>query len=349
MSDVVVLELQGVKKWFILRSGLSQVLSRKHRRVVKAVDGINFTVHSKEIFGIVGESGCGKSTTSRLAVRLLEPTDGKIIFLGQEITHLKGARLRKLRRDMQIVFQDPYSSLNPRMTVRQLLNEPLLIHGLAESKIEMDATVKETLISVGLSPPETFLPKFPHEMSGGQRQRVAIARALITRPKFVVFDEPVSMLDVSIRAGILSVLDDLRNKYELSQIFITHDLAVARQICNRIAVMYWGKIVELGPTEEVISHPYHPYTKALLSAVPVPDPDVVYEPNLISGDIPSALNPPTGCAFHPRCPVAIQVCQSDEPELIDFGGGHYASCFVAANDAGQKRSAEKAATATMNS
>jgi oligopeptide transport system ATP-binding protein len=320
-----MLNVESLRKWFPLSRGFSEMFSRASR-FVKAVDGMSFTVAQEEILGLVGESGCGKTTTGRLLVRLIKPTSGRISFLGHDITDLKGDQLRLLRRNMQMVFQDPYSSLNPRMTVEELLREPLLIHGMMHEQ-EVSERVAETLESVGL-PAQDFLRKLPHEMSGGQRQRVAIARAIITNPKFIVLDEPVSMLDVSIRAGILEVLSELREKIGLAQIFITHDLSVARHICDRIGVMYLGKLVEVGSAEEIIDNPQHPYTKALLSAVPAPDPEARFEPFEVGGELPSPTAPPQGCRFHPRCPLAMEVCRKVEPQLQEIGRGHNASCFA---------------------
>jgi oligopeptide transport system ATP-binding protein len=316
-----LIEVRHVKKYFPIRKGL---LQREVARV-HAVDDVSLAVREGETVGLVGESGCGKSTLGRTIVRLLDPTDGEIIFEGRPIEHLGPRQLRPLRRRMQMVFQDPYASLNPRKRVGSIIGDPLKIHGLGDKK-ERKAQVEELLETVGLSP--EHYNRFPHEFSGGQRQRIGIARALALRPKLVVADEPVSALDVSIQSQMLNLLEDLQNEFQLTYLFIAHDLGVVRHVSDRIAVMYLGKIVELSPAEELYQRPIMPYTEALLSAVPIPDPDLAAkrERIVLVGDVPSPINPPSGCRFHPRCRYATQVCREVEPPLVDYGGGHLAAC-----------------------
>jgi oligopeptide transport system ATP-binding protein len=292
---------------------------------VHAVDDVSFAVREGETLGLVGESGCGKSTLGRTIVRLLEPTEGQIIFRGTPIESLGARRLRPLRREMQMVFQDPYASLNPRKRVGSIIGDPLKIHGLGDKR-ERKAQVEQLLETVGLSP--EHYNRFPHEFSGGQRQRIGIARALALRPKLVVADEPVSALDVSIQSQMLNLLEDLQNEFRLTYIFIAHDLGVVRHVSDRIAVMYLGKLVEVSPAEELYQRPIMPYTEALLSAVPIPDPDLAARRERIVRvvDVPSPINPPSGCRFHPRCRYASQVCREVEPPLVDYGGGHLAAC-----------------------
>jgi len=316
-----LLEVRHIKKYFPIRKG---VLQREVARV-HAVDDVSFVVHEGETLGLVGESGCGKSTLGRTIVRLFAPTAGEIIFRGQSIEKLGPRRLRPLRREMQMVFQDPYASLNPRKRVGSIIGDPMKIHKLG-NKQERKARVEELLETVGLSP--EHYNRFPHEFSGGQRQRIGIARALALRPKLVVADEPVSALDVSIQSQMLNLLEDLQNEFKLTYIFIAHDLGVVRHVSDRIAVMYLGKLVELSPAEELYQRPIMPYTEALLSAVPVPDPDIAAarERIVLEGDVPSPIDPPTGCRFHPRCRYATGVCSEIEPPLVDYGGGHLAAC-----------------------
>jgi oligopeptide transport system ATP-binding protein len=316
-----LLELGHVKKYFPIRKG---ILQREVARV-HAVDDVSFSVREGETLGLVGESGCGKSTLGRTIVRLLEPTSGEIHFRGTQIESFRARRLRPLRREMQMVFQDPYASLNPRKRVGSIIGDPLKIHNLGD-KGERKAQVEELLETVGLSP--EHYNRFPHEFSGGQRQRIGVARALALRPKLIVADEPVSALDVSIQSQMLNLLEDLQNEFQLTYVFIAHDLGVVRHVSDRIAVMYLGKIVELSPAEELYERPIMPYTEALLSAVPVPDPDLAKkrERIVLVGDVPSPINPPSGCRFHPRCRYATQVCHEVEPPLTDYGGGHLAAC-----------------------
>jgi oligopeptide transport system ATP-binding protein len=316
-----LLEIRQVKKYFPIRKG---VLQREVARV-HAVDDVSFAVREGETLGLVGESGCGKSTLGRTIVRLLDPTAGEILFRGKAIESLGPRRLRPLRREMQMVFQDPYASLNPRKRVGTIISDPMRIHGLG-SRSEQKKQVEALLETVGLSP--EHYNRFPHEFSGGQRQRIGIARALALRPKLIIADEPVSALDVSIQSQMLNLLDDLQKEFQLTFIFIAHDLGVVRHVSNRIAVMYLGKLVELSPAEELYSRPIMPYTEALLSAVPIPDPDLARkrERIVLEGDVPSPINPPSGCRFHPRCRYATEVCREVEPPLVDYGNGHLAAC-----------------------
>ena len=325
-----LIEVRHVKKYFPIRKG---VVQREVARV-HAVDDVSFAVQEGETLGLVGESGCGKSTLGRTIVRLLEPTDGQILFEGRHIEKLSPRELRPLRQRMQMVFQDPYASLNPRKRVGSIIGDPLKIHGLGSGR-ERKVQVEELLETVGLSP--EHYNRFPHEFSGGQRQRIGVARALSLRPRLVIADEPVSALDVSIQSQMLNLLEDLQDEFRLTFIFIAHDLGVVRHVSDRIAVMYLGKLVELSPAEELYQRPIMPYTEALLSAVPIPDPDLAAkrERIVLEGDVPSPINPPTGCRFHPRCRYATQVCREVEPPLADYGGGHLAACHHPLNvDAG---------------
>lgn len=329
MSEEIIIRVENLKKWFPIKMGFLQTLFSRKQLFVRAVDGVSFEIKKGEIFGLAGESGSGKTTTGRVILRLIEPTDGKIWFKEHEISKLKPDELKRFRRHMQMIFQDPYESLNPRMTVGDLIAEPLrlLLPELSEQEIE--ERVMKILDDVELSPPQEFIFRYPHELSGGQRQRVAIARAFITNPDFVVADEPVSMLDVSIRAEILNLMLDLVDKFGASFLYITHDLALARHMCDRIAIMYLGKIMELGTVEQIVFEPLHPYTVALINAVPVPDPTARRIEVVIKGEIPSPINPPAGCRFHTRCPSYIgDICRKKEPELINVGNGHYVACHL---------------------
>lgn len=326
MTDVheqtndILLQVKGLKKHFELNEGWGL-----QKQQLKAVDGIDLYVNEGETLGIVGESGCGKSTLGNLIIRLLEPTEGEIIFEGEDLTTLSPQELRKKRKDIQMIFQDPYSSLNPRMKVFDLIAEPLRTHNISSRK-ELQKQVDELLEVVGLSP--TFANRFPHEFSGGQRQRIGIARALALKPKLIVCDEPVSALDVSIQSQILNLLADLQEEYDLTYIFIAHGLPAVQHISDRIAVMYLGKVVEITTKEQLFKQPRHPYTEGLLSAVPIPDPTLRNRERkvIIEGDMPSPVNPPTGCRFNTRCPYVTERCKEIEPALIENESGHFVAC-----------------------
>ncbi|MDR5710507.1 MAG: ABC transporter ATP-binding protein [Armatimonadota bacterium] len=322
MVGNTILEVRNLVKHFPVTKGF---LFQRQTGVVRAVDGVSFTVREGETLGLVGESGCGKTTLGRVVLRLLEPTSGEAFFQGRNIFQLNREELRRLRRDMQIIFQDPYSSLNPRMTVGDIVGEPLEIHRLARGR-ERIRRVQELLEIVGLSP--YHINRYPHEFSGGQRQRIGIARALAVNPKFVICDEPVSALDVSIQAQIINLLQELQREFRLTYLFIAHDLSVVKHISDRIAVMYLGKIVELAPADELFANPQHPYTEALLSAVPIPDPEIRRERILLPGDVPSPVNPPSGCRFHTRCMYAVDRCSVEEPRLEEVSPGHWVACSV---------------------
>jgi oligopeptide/dipeptide ABC transporter ATP-binding protein len=316
-----LLEVRHLKKYFPVKRGLfSRVIGH-----VRAVDDISFVVHRKETLGLVGESGCGKTTAGRTLLRLIEPTAGEVMFDGQPVFQLRREALRRMRRDMQVIFQDPYGSLNPRMTVAGIVGEALSVHGIARGR-ERRELVKELLDKVGLNP--NHLNRYPHEFSGGQRQRIGIARALALRPRFIVCDEPVSALDVSIQAQIINLLEALQEEFELAYLFIAHDLAVIEHISNRVAVMYLGEIVELASSEELYRHPLHPYTEALLSAIPVPDPKTKTKRIILPGDVPSPVNPPRGCRFHPRCPRRFEPCDGVPPPLLEAAAGHWVACYL---------------------
>jgi len=319
MAETLLLEVKHLKKHFPIKGGVFS----KTIGYVYAVDDINFTLEKGETLGLVGESGCGKSTTGRTILRLIEPTDGAIYFEGQDITNLDKGAMRALRREMQIIFQDPYASLNPRMTVGSIIGEPLEIHKIAKGS-EKEERVASLLQKVGLRAED--MRKYPHEFSGGQRQRIGIARALALNPKLIVCDEPVSALDVSIQAQVINLLEDLQAEFGLSYLFIAHNLNVVEHISNRVAVMYLGQIVELASDEELYRNPQHPYTEALLSAVPIPDPTVKKKRIILEGDVPSPINPPKGCHFHTRCMYKDKICEEVEPEFKDIGGGHWVAC-----------------------
>src|SRR5215467_10816349 len=323
-----VISVENVKKYFPIKKGFLSSIVSGENLFVKAVDDVSFYVRKGEVFGLAGESGSGKTTTGRLMLRLADVTGGRVFFKGRDITKLSQKELKPLRKEMQIIFQDPYESLDPRMSIKEIVAEPIRIQGLAKTEDEVDERVKKILTEVEIFPPEEFMWRFPHELSGGQRQRVAVARAFVVDPEFVVADEPVSMLDVSIRAEVLNSMLELVQKRQVSFIYITHDLALAKHVCDRIAVMYLGKIVEMGPTQEVIDNPLHPYTQALIAAIPVPDPTYKRGDLPISGEIPSPLNPPIACRFHTRCPYAFQECTEAEPPLVELEPGHWAACHM---------------------
>ena len=325
MENTALVQIKGLKKYFPITQGI--IFQRKVADV-KAVDGLDFSITKGETLGLVGESGCGKSTTGRSILQLYRPTAGEVIFQGKDLAKIQGEELRKMRRNLQMIFQDPYASLNPRMTVGDIIGEPLEVHNIAKGKDKKDR-VQELLQVVGLNP--YFVNRYPHEFSGGQRQRIGIARALAVQPDFIVCDEPISALDVSIQAQIINLLEELQGKFNLTYLFIAHDLSVVRHISDRVAVMYLGKIVELTDRDSLYKTPLHPYTKALLSAVPIPDP-VVEEKReriILTGDVPSPVNPPSGCRFHTRCPVAIEKCKTEDPAWRDAGNNHWVACHVA--------------------
>jgi len=324
-NNEVLVKVENLKKYFPITRG---IVFQKEIGAVRAVDDISFEIHRGETLGLVGESGCGKSTTGRTIIQLYRPTSGKVYYQDRDLTTLKGGDLRHLRRNMQIIFQDPYASLDPRMTVGSIIAEPLEIHGIGKSKKERRERVKELLSLVGLNP--YFINRYPHEFSGGQRQRIGVARALALEPDFIVCDEPISALDVSIQAQVVNLLEELQEELGLTYLFIAHDLSMVRHISDRTAVMYLGKIVELAEREELYNNPLHPYTQALLSAVPIPDP--VAERNrqrvILEGDVPSPANPPPGCNFHPRCPIAQEICRQEEPKWREVIPNHWVACHL---------------------
>jgi peptide/nickel transport system ATP-binding protein len=324
-----LVEARNLVKHFPITRGI--VLQRQVG-AVHAVDDVSLTVRRGESLGLVGETGCGKSTTARLIARLLDPTSGSVVFEGQDVTRVKGRVLKALRREVQMVFQDPYSSLNPRKTVGSIVGEPFAIHGLDEGR-DRKRVVQDLMQQVGLNP--EHYNRFPHEFSGGQRQRVGVARALALRPKLIIADEPVSALDVSIQAQILNLLRDLQRDFDLTLVFIAHDLSVVRHMCDRVAVMYLGKVVELADSDALFAHPRHPYTGALLSAVPVPEPDAARRRRrqILGGDVPSPTDPPPACRFHTRCPKCQEVCTREEPPLEPKSGGNLAACHFPLTDA----------------
>lgn len=320
-----LLEVKQLKKHFPIEGGVL----KQQVGTVKAVDGVTFKLHKGETFGLVGESGCGKSTTGRMLMRLLEPSEGEVLFNGQDILTLNKKKMRELRKDIQMVFQDPFASLNPRHTVEKIIEEPLIVHGLG-NKSERKKRVKELLEIVGLS--SYHARRYPHQFSGGQRQRIGIARALAVNPKLIIADEPVSALDVSIQAQVLNLLEDLQKELGLTYLFIAHDLGVVRHISDRVGVMYLGRVVEMADSEKLYLEPKHPYTQALLSAVPVPDPEYGKDRVILKGDVPSPAKPPSGCPFHTRCPKAMDVCSSVVPEFREIEQGHYTACHLYEED-----------------
>lgn len=316
-----LLEVEGLKKYYPIHGG---VFGRRTGDV-KAVDDVSFSVRSGETLGIVGESGCGKSTTGRAILRLEEPTAGDVRFAGTSLLSLNAEAMRQMRRQLQMVFQDPFASLNPRKTAGAIIAEPLQVHGIGDAK-ERRQQVQELLHVVGLD--SYHAERFPHQFSGGQRQRIGIARALAVRPKLIVADEPVSALDVSIQSQVLNLLEDLQESFDLTYVFIAHDLSVVRHISDRVGVMYLGRMVELAKRDDLYDNPIHPYTQALLSAVPVPDPDAKRERVILQGDVPNPKDPPVGCAFHTRCPYVMEICRKERPLFRDQGGGHFAACHL---------------------
>ncbi len=324
----VVWEVKNLTKLFPIKAGFIASLMGKEVHV-HAVNDVEFKIYDREILGIVGESGCGKTTCGRLLVRLETPTRGTMQFNGQEIGGLKGRELKRFRRSVQMIFQDPYESLNPRLSVFATIAEPLIVHGVGDTIEDREELVRKALEYAELKPPEEFMYRFPHELSGGQRQRVAIARTLVLRPQFIVADEPVSMLDVSIRAGIMNLMLNLREEYGIPFMFISHDVSVTRYMSDRIGVMYLGDFAELAGSEDIIKNPMHPYTEALLSAVPVPDPTAKHGRVKIKGDLPSPINLPPGCTFHPRCLYKKDICKSQAPEFKEVEPGHFVHCHFA--------------------
>lgn len=329
MEENATVEVNNLVKHFPVKLGFFKTLVTKDMPVVHAVDGVSFRTNAGEIFGLVGESGCGKTTTGRCILRLAEPTSGEIRFKGTDILSLSIERaMRKLRQKMQIIFQDPYESLNPRMSIYDIVAEPLRIQKVTHSEGEVREKVAEALEDLDLVPAEEFFYRFPHELSGGQRQRVAIARAFILGPEFLVADEPVSMLDASIRSEVLKLLLGMQRKLGASFLYITHDVALARHMCDRLGVMYLGKIVEKGSADDIIQKPLHPYTEALIAAVPVPDPTARRIDVVIKGEVPSAINPPPGCRFHTRCPYVMEICKKKEPPLVEVTENRSVACHL---------------------
>jgi peptide/nickel transport system ATP-binding protein len=325
-SNGSMVKVENLRKWFPLRKGMLASLFRGRELFIKSVDDVSFEIHPNEVVGLLGESGCGKTTTGRVLLRLIDPTSGRVLFDGIDITTMSQDQLKLLRKRMQIVFQNPYESMNPRMKVRDILSSPLKIQRPELHNTE--EAVLRALEEVGLAPAEEFVNRYPHELSGGQRQRTAIARAFILAPEFVVADEPVSMLDISIRNEVLNNLLAKKEQYKTAILFITHDLSLARHVCNRLLVMYLGKIVEIGDAEEIVQKPLHPYTQALVAAVPVPDPNSKRGDVPAIGEVPNLLDLPLGCRFHPRCPYAMDVCKVEEPKLLEEAGRHSVACHL---------------------
>lgn len=326
MQNQTLIDVQSLQKYYPVRAGVLDLLKSHDQKFVKAVDGINFQIAKGDIFALAGESGCGKTTTGKLLSLLEAPTGGSIRYGDVDLARLKGKELKEFRSRVQMIFQDPYESLDPRFTVLRTVSEPLIVHGIASSEEERTKLVSEMIERVGLKPARDFLHRYPHELSGGQRQRIAIARAMVLHPAFIVADEPVSMLDVSIRASVLNLMLRLREELDVTYLFITHDLAVARYMSNKMAIMYLGEIVEMGATDDLINHPMHPYTNLLMSAVPIPDPSEKRERVRATSEIPNPIDAPPGCKFHPRCSSAKKGCSQKRPELIEVTPGHIVAC-----------------------